>query len=98
MAEFTREQASGWWLGLDAKRRQRWAPVIRAMTEAQREEFHRERRDTMARFQWPADSGPGDHERAAAEARALEVWAKRVGVAVEVPPVEAFLTELVRVE
>ena len=92
----TPEAQKAWAAGLGEWRRNLWRPVVSAMTPEQRAEFHQERLSQRCRFVWPADSGPGDHERAAAEAKALEVWAKRLGVAVQIPPVEAFLTEPVR--
>jgi len=89
----TPEAQKAWAQQLGDWRRGLWRPVVAAMTPEQRISFHEERLSQRCRFVWPDDTGPGDHERAAAEAIALRRWAARVGVVVEIPPVSAFLTD-----
>lgn len=83
----TREAQVTWWQGLDARRQARWKPLLAAMTDQEREEFHRERVEARASFRWPEDVIAGDHERAKAEAFAHWQWRRRLGERVQVEPV-----------
>ena len=56
-----------------------WAPVLRAMTPAEREEFHSDRHYAAAKFDWHLDSARGGSERYDAGKRLVEKWRKRLG-------------------
>lgn len=79
MADFSREQATEWWKGLDAKRRTRWAPILKAMTEAEREDFHEQRRKQAAQFQSMEGTMQRAQEEAKAEAITHWLWIRRLG-------------------
>ena len=55
-----------------------WAPLLRAMTPAERQAFHKQRLDMAAGFTWPVDSARGDSERFEAEERLLSNWKTRL--------------------
>lgn len=85
----TREAQVAWWQGLDPKRRERWNALLAAMTDQERNEFHRERAEAKSAFRWPEDTIAGDHERAQAEALAHWQWRRRLSERVQVEPVTA---------
>jgi hypothetical protein len=71
-----RGERERWWRALGEPERDRWGPLLKAMTEAEREEFflHRETRD----FFHHRDSEAGIEERDAAERLYHLHWSQRL--------------------
>lgn len=71
---FPEAEWRSWWDQCHPQAQRDWAPVLRALTPAQREAFHAERRAMAQRFVNPDTTPPGRNERLEAELRFLAKW------------------------